>query len=101
MRRLVLRAGDLLVDAQALIFFGDVALVDAEADAEVELGRGALLAVFALELADGFFEHRGIHLEADGLDVAALLAAEHVACAAEFEVEGGDLESGAEVGEFL
>jgi hypothetical protein len=30
-----------------------------------------------------------------------LLAAEHVAGAAEFEVEGGDFEAGSEVGEFL
>jgi hypothetical protein len=30
-----------------------------------------------------------------------LFAAEHVACAAEFEVEGCDLEAGAEVGEFF
>ena len=61
---------------------------------------GGLL-FFALHLADGLFEHGGVHLEADGLDVAGLFAAEHVACAAEFEVEGGDLEAGAEVGEFL
>jgi hypothetical protein len=33
--------------------------------------------------------------------VAALLAAEHVAGAAEFEIEGGDFESGAEVGKFF
>ncbi len=56
---------------------------------------------FALHLADGLFEHGGVHLEADGFDVAGLLAAEHVACAAELEVEGGDLEAGAEVGEFF
>ena len=47
------------------------------------------------------FEHGGVELEADGLDVAALLAAEHVAGAAQFEIEGGDFEAGAEVAEFL
>ena len=56
---------------------------------------------FALELVDGLFEHGGVHLEADGFDVAGLLAAEHVAGAAEFEVERGDFEAGAEVGELL
>ena len=34
-------------------------------------------------------------------DVAVLLAAEHVAGAAEFEVEGGDAEARAEFAEFL
>ena len=61
----------------------------------------ALLAALALDLAHGLFEHRRVHLEADGLDVAGLLAAEHVAGAAQFEVERGDLEAGAEVGELL
>ena len=64
-------------------------------------GGGRSTRFFALHLADGFFEHGGVHLEADGFDVAGLFAAEHVACAAELEVEGGDLEAGAEVGEFL
>ena len=63
-------------------------------------GVGGLVS-FALDLADGLFEHGGVHLEADGFDVAGLLAAEHVARAAEFEVERGDLEAGAEVGELL
>ena len=40
---LALRAGDLLVEAQALVFFGHVALVDAQRDAEIELRGGALL----------------------------------------------------------
>ncbi len=42
------------------------------------------LVTFALHLVDGFFEHGRVHLEADGLDVAALFAAEHVAGAAQF-----------------
>ena len=99
---LVERAGDALVHAQALIFFGDVVGVDAHGDAEVEDGGGVggLFAV-AFEFVDGLFEHAGIHLEADGFDVAGLLAAEHVACAAKFEVECGDFEAGSEVGELL
>ena len=43
----------------------------------------------------------GVQLEADGVDVAALLAAQQVARAAQFQIERGDLESGAQVGEFL
>ena len=76
-------------------------LVDAQGDAEIELGGGALVAGLALHLLDGRFEHGGIKLEPDRLDVAALFAAEHVAGAAEFEIEGGNLEAGAEVGELL
>ena len=59
------------------------------------------VAAFALEAADGLFEHGGVHLEADGFDVAGLLATEHVAGAAEFEIERGDFEAGAEVGELF
>ena len=59
------------------------------------------LAAFALHFLYGSFEHGGVKLESDGLDVAALLAAEHVARAAQFQVERGDLEAGAEVAEFL
>ena len=55
----------------------------------------------ALQLAHGALQHRGVQLEADGVDVAALLAAEHVAGTAQFEIESGDLEARAEVGEFL
>ena len=51
----------------------------------------------ALHLAHGALEHGGVQLEADGFDVAALLAAEHVAGAAQFEIERGDLEACAEV----
>ncbi len=94
-------ARDFLVEAQALVFFGDIALVDTESDAEIELRGGALFAAFALELLDGCFEHGGVELEADGFDVAALFAAEHVAGAAELEIESGDFEAGAEIAEFL
>ena len=66
-----------------------------------ELDRRALDALLAFEPADRFFEHGGVHLEADGVDVAALLAAEQVAGAADFEVERGDPEAGAEVAELL
>ena len=86
---------------QALVFFGDVVRGDANVEAEIELGFGFVGSGFAFHFADGALEHLGVELEADGFDVAALLAAEHVACAAEFEIEGGDFESGAEVGKFF
>ncbi len=47
------------------------------------------------------FKHRCVEFETDCLDVAALLAAEHVAGAAKFEIECGDFEAGAEVAELL
>src|SRR6185312_17343664 len=43
----------------------------------------------------------GVHLETDGFDVSGLFAAEHVARAAQFEIERGDLEARSKVGELL
>ena len=57
--------------------------------------------IFALELADGFFEQLHVHLEADGVDVTALLAAEEVAGAANLEVERGHAEAAAQIAELL
>ena len=94
-------AGYALVHLQALIFFGDVVRVDADVQAQVELRFGLVGSGFALHFADGAFEHLRVELEADGFDVSALLAAEEISGAAKFEIEGGDFESGAEVGEFF
>jgi nitroreductase len=55
----------------------------------------------ALQLLHRRLEHGRVQLEADGLDVAALLAAEHVARAAQLQVERGDFKSRAEVAELL
>src|SRR5216117_3572774 len=52
-------------------------------------------------ISDRLFEQLGVHLEADGGDLARLLAAEDVSGAADFEIAGGDAESGAEVGKLL
>ena len=46
-------------------------------------------------------EQLHVHLEADGLDVPALLAAEQVAGAANLEVERRDAEAAAEIAELL
>ena len=58
-----------------------------------------VLDLLALQLADGLLEQLHVHLEADRLDVAALLAAEQVARAANLEVERRHAEPAAEVGE--
>ena len=42
-----------------------------------------------------------VELEADGFDVSTLFSAQKISCTAEFEIEGGDFESGTEVGEFF
>src|SRR4029077_9711071 len=68
--------GDALVSAQAEIFAGDVLLRDADVHAQAEGGAKFGHGLFALELGDGAFEHLDVEIEADGLDVAVLLAAE-------------------------
>ena len=99
--RLGFHARYALVHLQALVFFRNVIGVDADVEAEIELGFGLVGRGLALHFADGALEHLRVKFEADGLDVSALLAAEKIACAAQFEIERGDFESGAEVGEFF
>ena len=93
--------GDALVGAQAQIFAGDVFLRDAHIEAEIEGGAQFGSDVFAFQLGDRALQHLAVKVEADGFDVAVLLAAEHVAGAAEFEIERGDVEAGAEIAEFF
>ena len=90
-----------LVHPQALVFLRDVVGRNTNVEPEIELDLGLFGLHLALELADGLLEHRRVHLEADGVDLSALLAAEQVAGAADFEVERGDAESAAEVAELL
>lgn len=93
--------GDFFVGAEALVVLGDVGGGDTNFETEVERGLNLERDFFAFHFANGFFEHFDVHVEADGVDVAGLFAAEEAAGAAEFEIESGDLEAGAEVGEFL
>ena len=65
------------------------------------VARCVVLELFALELADRLLEQLHVHLEADGIDVPALLAAEQVAGAANLEVERGDAEPAAQIAELL
>ena len=93
--------GDALVSAQAEIFAGDVLLRDAEIHAETDGGTKFGGSFLSFELGHGALEHLYIQIEADSFDVTVLLAAEHVAGAAKFEVESGNAESGTEFTEFL
>ncbi len=56
---------------------------------------------FALQLVHGLFQQPNVHVEADGADVAVLLAAQNVARAAQLQIERRNFEAGAEVAEFL
>src|SRR5439155_16108128 len=87
--------------AEAEVFAGDVVLRDADVKAQAERGAQVRGYFFALELRDGALQHLAIHIEADGLDVTVLLAAEHIARPAKLEVERGDPESGAQLAEFF
>ncbi len=95
------RACDLLVEPQPLVFFRHIALVDAQRNTKIELRGRPLLAAFALHLLHGGFKHRGVQLETHGFNMSALLAAQHVARAAQLEVERGNLEARAQVAELL
>ena len=53
----------------------------------------------ALHLADGALQHRRIELEADGFDVSALLAAQQIAGAPQFQIQRRDLEARAQIAE--
>src|SRR5207245_6463211 len=89
------------VGAQSEIFAGDVVLRDSNVKAEAERGAEIGCNFFAFQFGDGPLQHLAIHIEADGFDVAMLLAAEHVAGAAQLEVESRNAESGAQFAELL
>ena len=57
--------------------------------------------LFALQLAHGLLQQAHVHIEADGVDMAVLLAAQQIARAAQFQIERGDLEPGAQIAELL
>ncbi len=78
-RGLVFGSGDALVHAQPLVLLGNVAGVDTHRNAEVDRGSSmGWFLLLALDLAHSLFEHCGIEIESDGLDVAGLFAAEHI-----------------------
>src|SRR5207245_5046614 len=79
--------GDLAVENQTLIHVGDVRLVDAQVDAEVDGRARVVFDLFAFELAHRLFQQLHVHLEADGVDLPALFAAQQVPGAADFEIQ--------------
>jgi hypothetical protein len=84
-QRLILRAGDLLVQPQPLVLLRHVVSSMRSAMPRLSCVCGALLAPLALHLAHRLLQHRRVQLEADRLDVPALLAAQHVARAAQLQ----------------
>jgi hypothetical protein len=58
-----------------------------------------VLDLFAFQPADGLFEKLDVHVEADGVDMAALLPAEKVPGPSNFKVERGHAEAASKVTE--
>src|SRR5262245_26961097 len=93
------RRSDALVSAQPLAHVGYVIVRYARVHAEVQLYARLLGDLFAAQLLDGAFEHLRVKVEADGVDVSRLLAAEQIARAAQLQVERRYAKARAQVGE--
>src|SRR6185436_19418731 len=93
------RAGQPAVDRQSLVHVRHVVFSDSEIEPEVDGCPPLVFEILALELANRLLEQLRVHVEADGLDVSALLATEQVAGAADLEIERGDAEAATEVAE--
>src|SRR6185369_12364810 len=87
------------VDGQALIHVRDVLVVNPEVHSKVDVGTDLVLGLLALQLLYRLLEQLHVHVEADGFDMAALLAAEQVAGSANLEVQRSDAEAAAEIAE--
>ncbi len=99
--RFRLDAGHAFVHAQPLVFLRDVFRWNADVQPQVQLRLRRFLTQLALQFAHRALQHGGVELEADGFNVSTLLAAEQVTCAAQFQIERGNLEARAEVAELL
>src|SRR5438067_9805138 len=84
------------VDLQRLA--RDVARGDVGVDARVHADRPRGEPPLARELRNRLVQHLDVELEAEGCDVARLLGAEQVACAADLQVAHRDREARAELG---
>ncbi len=93
--------GDALVRAQALMFVGNVLGGNADVEPEIQRRVNLQRRLLALELVHRLFQQPDVHVEPDRADVAVLLAAQNIARAAQFQIERGDLESGAQIAELL
>lgn len=93
--------GDFFVDVDPLGRFGDVIFGDMGVQAEVYQAFGGFEGgFFTFFLSDGVGEQTDIEVVADGFHVAMLFRSEKTAGPADFEVTHGDVEPGAEAGEF-
>src|SRR6266404_4080784 len=99
--RLGLNPRDSLIHPQALILFLNVVGRNADVETQIESDFCHFNALLALHFAHGALEHLRIKFEAHRFDVAALLSAEKISRAPQFEIESSDLEAGAEVREFF
>lgn len=92
--------GEAAVEVDAEAGLGDVGGGEFGAfaeEVELDFRADAVGAGFAFETGDGLFEELAVEFETDSGDMAALLGAEEVARAAEFEVAHGDAEARAEL----
>src|SRR5207244_2614997 len=95
------RGRDLAVEHQPLVHVRDVRVIDTQINAQVDRGTDVVLELFTLELPDRLLEELHVHLEANRIDLPALLAAQQIAGAANLEVERRDAEAAAEVAELF
>src|SRR6266498_3442290 len=91
--------GKALVERHALVDLGNVRLGDAHLQAQVKGRARAVPRLLALQLQDGLLEELDVQVQADGLDVAALLAPQQVARPPQLEVQGRDAEARPQVRE--
>ena len=93
------RRRHLSVDRKTLIRLRDVALVDAEVDADVDAGEPFVRGRLPLQLTHRLLEQLHVQIETDCFDVTALLRPKQVAGAADLQVERGDPEPAAQLAE--
>src|SRR6266853_3375207 len=99
--RLSFHSRDTLVHPQALVLLFNVVGRNADVETKIESDFCHFNARLALHFAYGALQHLRIKFEAHRFDVAALLSAEKISRAPQFEIESSDLETGAEVGKLL
>ena len=90
-----------LLHPEPLVLLGNIFNWNTNIESEIELRGNFVLRRFALHFADCAIQHLGVEFKTYGFDVSALLAAEQISGSAQFQVERGNLESGAKVGRIL
>src|SRR6266478_1438360 len=99
--RLSFHSRDTLVHPQTLVLLFNVVGRNADVETQIERDFSYFNARLALHFAYGALQHLRIKFEAHRFDVAALLSAEKISRAPQFEIKSSDLEAGAKVGEFF